>query len=412
MGTYKIKTKMFSMMIVVVALVVASMPTPLRRADFTPVAHAQFGNQFGLSNENDVAVKLQPRVDAKQFAQQNNLIAKQRIKGNIYLFEVPEGSLLTAGETAEALSRNRNVVWAERNLEVQLDQEGDDGDTGADQRSGAFIDQRSGAFIDGVSPSDFFQQYALQRIRAAEAHAYSTGLGITVAVIDTGVDISHPAVVPVLSGWDFVNNDGDAVDMGTGSAYGHGTHVAGIIRSVAPGVIILPVRAFRSSGWGWSSNIANAIYYAVDQGADVINMSFSMSFNSWLVREAIEYAAGMGVTMVAAAGNTGTSWYRYPAAYASVIGVAATNDTDHRADFSSYGAYVSVSAPGTSIYSAYPGGVWAWWDGTSFAAPMVSGQAALLRAMGRSTSLITSTAVPVPDSGMGSGRIDILASVQ
>lgn len=377
----------------------------------TAVTHAQRGLTAPHAS-NEVVVKLTPQANAKLFAQQHRLIAKQRIRGNIYLFEMPANDSRSVQDVIDQVSRDRNTIWAEPHFLVNIDQAGDEGDTDSDQRSGASVDQRNTPFVDGQSPPSYFGQNALSRIRAQQAHQYASGAGVIVAVIDTGVDASHPAIGNVYPGWDFVSNDADPSETGTGPAYGHGTHVASIIKLVAPAAVIMPQRAFKADGKGKTGDIASAIYNAVDYGAQVINMSFSMSNNSSNIREAIAYAVNHGVVLVATAGNVGTSAVRYPAFYSGVIGVAATDEYDRRASFSSYGIHVRASAPGVDVYGAYPGNQWAWWSGTSFAAPMVSGQAALLLSRGRSTNYIFTTAVPLPDSGMGSGRIDCLASVQ
>ncbi|MCS6804437.1 MAG: S8 family serine peptidase [Acidobacteriota bacterium] len=378
-------------------------------SSWPPTIHAQRGLRAPHTN-NEVVVKLTPQANAKLFAQQHRLIAKQRIKANIYLFEMPANDSRSVQDVVDQVTRDRNTIWAEPHFLASIDQ--DEGDTDSDQRSGASVDQRNTPFVDGQSPPSYFGQNALSLIRAQHARQYASGAGVIVAVIDTGVDASHPAIGAIYPGWDFVNNDADPSEAGTGPAYGHGTHVASIIKLIAPGAVIMPQRAFKADGKGKTADIANAIYNAVDYGAQVINMSFSMTTNSSNIREAVAYAANHGVVLVSTAGNTGTSAVRYPAFYLGVIGVAATDEYDRRASFSSYGVHVRASAPGVGIYGAYPGNQWAWWSGTSFAAPMVSGQAALLISRGRSTNYIFTTAVPLPDSGMGSGRIDCLASVQ
>jgi len=139
-------------------------------------------------------------------------------------------------------------------------------------------------------------------------------------------------------------------------------------------------------------------------------MSFGLPRESVPIRNAIEFARSQGLVLIAAAGNNNTSVPQFPASSPSVMAVAATDQYDLKASFSNYGSHIAVAAPGVSIYSAYPGEGWAWWSGTSFAAPFVSGEAALLLSIGRSVDRIQSTAVPV-GSGLGSGRIDCLAAV-
>ena len=141
----------------------------------------------------------------------------------------------------------------------------------------------------------------------------------------------------------------------------------------------MPLKVFDASGRGTSFRIAKAIVYAAANGADVINMSFSLEATSPLVGDAIDYAAQKGLVMVASIGNNNSKVDKtYPASYAKVTGVAATDLNDHKAAFSNYGPAADVAAPGVALVSAYPGGLYAVWSGTSAAAALVSGEAALI----------------------------------
>ena len=230
------------------------------------------------------------------------------------------------------------------------------------------------------------------RVSAAQTTFHVTGTGI-VADIDTGVDPNHPALKPVLlPGYDFTRNQPGGSEMtdftGTppsGSttnianvnqstaavldqsmaavldtsqyaAFGHGTMVMGIIHLVAPQAQLLPLKAFRSDGTGYLSNILHAVYYGVQSGTNVINMSFDMKSNLPEFSKAMDYANQSGVICAASAGNDGMQEIVYPAAYQNdVMGVASTSDTDTRSSFSNYGdAIVWVAAPGEGIISAYP----------------------------------------------------------
>jgi subtilisin family serine protease len=163
------------------------------------------------------------------------------------------------------------------------------------------------------------------------------------------------------------------------AAFGHGTMVAGLIRRVAPAARIMPIRAFQADGSSRSSDIIRAIYYAVDHGAQVINMSFSLeSFSDGILR-AINYAGRRGVICVAAVGNANKETLVYPAALGNAIGVASTTLADTRAGFSNYGAdMVKLSAPGEELITTYPGGRYASVAGTSFSTALVAGAAAVL----------------------------------
>ncbi len=268
-------------------------------------------------------------------------------------------------------------------------------------------------------------QPATQIIRLTDAqNGFNvTGSGI-VAVIDTGVDVNHPVLYPVLlPGYDFTRNQPGAsewldvpqlqgstiptnggsgqpafvqqssvaildqssvaiLDQG-GSSYtdfGHGTMTTGLVHLVAPKAQILPLKAFSANGQGYLSNIVAAIYYAVQHNANVINMSFDVSTSSQALSQAIAYANQSGLVLVASAGNENTSSPVYPAALnTSVMGIASTTDYDTRSSFSNYGnTDVWIAAPGEYVISTFPGGTYAAASGTSFSSPLVAGSADLL----------------------------------
>src|SRR5256714_7583187 len=282
------------------------------------------------------------------------------------------------------------------------------------------------------------------------------GTGI-VADIDTGVDPTHPALQGVLlQGYDFTRNQpggselndtspcpfmtcppppcpncspakvnqstAAVLDQSTAAvldgtpyaAFGHGTMVMGIIHLVAPTAQLMPLKAFHSDGTASLSDILGAIYYGVQNSANVINMSFDMQTSSVELQKALDYANHQGVICAASAGNDGAQKIVYPAALQNdVMGVASTTDQDTRSQFSNYGnAIVWVAAPGESIVSTYPFATYAAGWGTSFSAPFVSGGAALLRKLptgiaqsGAKTA--TAHAVPLADPNMGNGRLDL-----
>src|SRR5206468_457633 len=156
--------------------------------------------------------------------------------------------------------------------------------------------------------------------------------------------------------------------------------VAGVIHLVAPEASILPLKAFKADGSGYTSDVIRAIYRGVNSGARVLNMSFSFSSSSHELSNAIGYANKNNVICVASAGNNGQQVAVYPAGYSTmVIGVASTTNSDTRSTFSNYGTpQVWVAAPGEAIVTTYPWGTYAATWGTSFSAPFVSGAAALL----------------------------------
>src|SRR5438094_153556 len=202
------------------------------------------------------------------------------------------------------------------------------------------------------------------------------------------------------------------------SAFGHGTMVMGVIHLVAPGAQLLPLKAFSSNGNGNLSDILHAVYYGVQSGANVINMSFDVKSNSLEFSKALDYANQNNVICASSAGNDGMQEIVYPAAFQNdVMGVASTSDTDTRSSFSNYGdAIVWVAAPGEAIVTTYPFSSYAAGWGTSFSAPFVSGAAALLR--NRRSNINESRAaaavahaVPIgPD--MGHGRLDLVQALK
>jgi len=275
-----------------------------------------------------------------------------------------------------------------------------------------------------------------------------TGTGI-VADIDTGVDPTHPALAGVLlTGYDFTRNQSGGseltdypfspptpcpncqaaivnqstaavLDQSTAAvldgtpyaAFGHGTMVIGVIHLVAPAATILPLKAFRSDGTGYLSDILRAFYYAVQNNANVINMSFDFTTSSPEMSTAIAYANQNNVVLVASAGNEGQNESVYPGSLANVMGIASTSDLDTRSTFSNYGTGVWVAAPGEAIVTTYPFGTYAAGWGTSFSAPFVSGSASLLLDANTglnpagSAQAIAHAKQLTPD--LGNGRLDL-----
>ncbi|PAB56894.1 S8 family peptidase [Anaeromicrobium sediminis] len=212
---------------------------------------------------------------------------------------------------------------------------------------------------------------------------------INVAIIDTGIDYNHPDLknrVKVDLGYDFVNDDPDPMDDN-----GHGTHVAGIIAAEKDnnegivGIVgdldvnIIPIKALDKDGSGDIGVIAQAIEYAVDKGAHIINLSLGGPQENEEIKEAIEYAMDKGVFVIAAAGNDSRNCDRYvPAGLDGVYTVAASNLINKKANFSNYGKSVDIAAPGVKILSTVPNGGYEAWDGTSMATPVVTGVVAML----------------------------------
>ncbi|WP_150266334.1 S8 family peptidase [Paenibacillus tepidiphilus] len=252
---------------------------------------------------------------------------------------------------------------------------------------------------------------------------------VSVAVVDTGVQASHPDLQgQLLTGYNAIAGGGSTPD----DDVGHGTHVAGIIGALtnnSEGVAgiswynkILPVKALDNSGAGTTYSVAEGIIWAADQGAKVINLSLGNYAESQFLHDAIKYAYDRDVVIVAASGNDNTERPGYPAAYDEVLAVAATGQNGERASFSNYGDYIDVAAPGESIASTYPDNQYAALSGTSMASPHVAALAGLVRSLNPELTnkevmeLMTSNAVDLGDPGhdkyFGWGQVDIYRTLQ
>ncbi len=227
--------------------------------------------------------------------------------------------------------------------------------------------------------------WGVDRIDAELAWAGATGAGVKVAILDTGIDLTHPDLADNIAGGYNAVNPRKAPKDGNG----HGTHVAGIVAAannslgvvgVAPAASLYAVKVLADSGFGWLSDIIEGIDWSIRNGMQVINMSLGTSSDSQTFHDAVTAAYNAGITLVAAAGNDGPAdnSVNYPARYPEVIAVAATDQSDNLASFSSRGPEVDLAAPGVSIYSTYKGSSYATLSGTSMAAPHVTGTAALV----------------------------------
>lgn len=251
---------------------------------------------------------------------------------------------------------------------------------------------------------------------------------IEIAIVDTGVDLDHPELRNrLVKGYNVIDEKFEPDDDN-----GHGTHVAGIIASETnnnEGVAgmtwfskIMPIKAMGAKGYGTTFDIAKGIVWAVDHGADVINLSLGNYQPSRVLEEAVRYAYKKNVVMVSAAGNDGSNQPTYPSAYPEVISVAAVDYNGNRASFSNYGDYIDIAAPGVYIPSTYFHEQYAALSGTSMAAPHVAGLAALIKSANPDLTssqvirIIKKSAIDLGEQGkdthFGNGLIDVNSALQ
>lgn len=412
--------------------------------------------------DGEVVVKLDlaqlgPSPDCRavvdRIGSQNSAAVEDTLIGNarvacIYLLKLQEGS--DTEKQAEDIASDQRVAYAEPNFTT-------DAPEGNPRHRG----YPGGTPSPAADPAPYTTQYAVDALGLSCADGVSRGGNSVVAVLDTGVQADHPELAGSLTTarYDFVDDDAVPEDAGNGQdedgdtlvdeTVGHGTHVAGIVHLTAPEAEIMPLRVLDSDGTGNVFLVAEAVEYAINNGADVVNMSLGSSRESDLIRDvaddldavedddddddddggrALANVPPEGAVVVASAGNENAETARYPAAEPGVLGVASVDESEIRSEFSNYGGWVSVAAPGEEIYSAFPPSRYASWDGTSMAVPFVAGQAALIRSIrpkipstgpqGQPSvnEFVTSTARPLdtknPDySGkLGSGHADACAS--
>ena len=281
------------------------------------------------------------------------------------------------------------------------------------------------------SDPDVDKQWAMSAFPFSALWSCGRGAGITVAVVDSGVQANHPDMAGrVRPGAAIVNGDVQSGAGGT-DVNGHGTHVAGIIAAgengvgivgIAPQVTILPVRVLDAQGVGPNSDIAEGITWAVDHGAKVVNVSIGSDTKAASVTAAVGYAVTHGVAVVAAAGNGGPGGNpRYPAALPETVAVGALGQNGDVASYSTTGSYVDVTAPGSDIYSTKIPSKWGFNTGTSMASPHVAALIALIidargaispaNMQRRLTSTATDAGPPGFDPAYGWGCINPIAAV-
>ncbi|MGQ9457656.1 MAG: S8 family peptidase [Anaerolineae bacterium] len=348
---------------------------------------------------------------------EGTLVAAAQDAGLVYLASLPQAGLLrlgvTPGKETEAIQRllaNPLVEYA-----------------GPNYLAFATAD-----------PNDPFWPRQWNMVRIGMPEVWGEVLanpGLVIAVLDSGIALQHPDLAPSLvPGYDFVGDDTEPADD-----FGHGTHVAGIaaavtnngvgVAGVAGGARLMPLKVLNASGAGTYFAIVQALYYARDHGARVVNMSLGGKADDPNLRSAVQMARAAGILVVASAGNDGGSLL-YPAAYPEVLAVAATDASDQRAGYSNHGVGVDLAAPGGTalqgVYSTLPASGYGWKYGTSMAAPHVSGAAALVWSVAPNLSidqveqvLLETCAkvggLPYPNGRndyLGYGRLDVSAAIR
>ena len=273
---------------------------------------------------------------------------------------------------------------------------------------------------------DANQGYGQHLLDVESAWTVTKGISETIiAIVDSGINLNHPEFAGrLVPGYDFINNDDDPTDD-----HGHGTHVAGIAAAgingfgtvgVCPECKLMPVKVLNQRNGGTWGTVSKGILFAVDNGADVINLSLGATITSTTLISSVQYALDNGVVIVAAAGNMGSDSPFYPAAVPGVIGVSGTDSQDQYWGVSNYGDYIDVAAPAVNIYSCYHDLVntsgYAYMSGTSMASPFVTGLVGLILSRrpeltgDEVLNLMGNTAKDLGDPGRdayyGFGRVD------
>lgn len=332
------------------------------------------GGEIDEPRDDQAIVRLNAGVDPEAFAAQHGATVMRVIPTpNIVLLSVEFDE--SEPNVLDELLSDPAVEWGERNYSLQA----------PEGRVRYFFSGTDG------TPQLVDQPGLPLGLPFNPAASCVTGASVVVAVLDTGIDIDHPAIAANIlpNGVNMVDNTFDVQDFGNDidddrdgeidEMVGHGTHVSGTVLQVAPEAGILPIKVLNSDGIGDAFFVTSGIYYAVEQGADVINVSLSSTFNSRAVQDAIDDAIGQGVVVVAAVGNGNRAEpVEYPAALEPVISVAAITSERDKAEYSNFNSSVDISAPGNDVASTYPDGRYATASGTSMSTSIVAGGVALL----------------------------------
>jgi hypothetical protein len=391
----------------------------------------------------ELIVELQPGASIDAVNARNRTSTISNLYGtNFYRLLVPEDK--KAKKWRKRLAKDHDVLSASLNPQV----------ANPSLFARSTISFPDGFAIPGLSLEDFLSQVELfSLLQLDEVLVRSRGRDVVVAVVDTGVDMSHPSVaghlwtnpdeqldgldndgnglIDDVNGWNFSSDEpngdvNEAPGKPETTVAGHGTFIAGLIVTLAPDCRIMPVKAFPPDGISDAFTVASAVKYAADNGADVINLSLGSSEPSELLDEAIRDARARGIAVVAAVGNDGSeSDPQFPSLLTEVIAVGAIETTGIKAHFSNFGTHLDLCAPGADLVSAFPWrgeAEYARWSGTSFSAPLAAAEAALIRSADPRhpdlKKVMEDTAVnidglnPGLSNKLGTGRINPLGALR
>lgn len=382
-------------------------PTVATRTNTTAIAASRFGRS-ARAVPGEIIVKL--RSSRGPGLGRFGLTQTRPVTGTDAVVVQTDGDV---AQTIRKLQADANVLYAEPNYIVRV----------SDRNTG-----------DAPNDPDYRKQYAPAKIQAPAAWQLSKGdPGVTIAIVDTGIDANHPDLkAKVAPGFDIIDNDTDPHD-----GEGHGTHCAGIaaaavnngvgIAGIAPLNRVFSVRVLDDQGSGTIADVAAGIVKAADMGAKVISLSLGGGESAKVLEEAVAYAQKKDALLVAAMGNDGGPVKSYPAVLPGVLAVGSTDKADRRSSFSNFGAWISVSAPGSNIWSTLPtygselGTNYGDLSGTSMATPAVAGLAALVRSQfpaltaAQTKARIEATADDLGAKGFdpqfGHGRINALKAL-
>jgi subtilisin family serine protease len=339
------------------------------------VGGGQPGRAQGIA-PGHVLVCIQPGEDIQKLAQDYHTTVAEQVPGmDLYSLALPGGAAEAAFATT--LSADARVEYAEPDLIITSPE--------------VFGEPFHFAFDLSIKPTVYANSIVYSQVNLTKVDTFAqtnasgvlaTGSGTVVAVLDTGAALNHPALIGhFLPGYNAIYPalpPNDVPDGAANNEVGHGTMVAGIIARLAPQAQIMPVRVLNGDGAGTILNVVKGIQYAIANGAQVINMSFSSSVNSSALNDALDSAEIAGVVLVASAGNENVHIPGTIAAGRGILAVGAVEADNTKSPYSNYGSFIDVVAPGSGIRSTFWDGGYASWSGTSFAAPFVTAEAVLM----------------------------------